>query len=183
MSELLTLLLLYKFCWASLVAQMVESACNAGDLGLIPGLGRFSGGGHGNPLQFSCLENLRGQRGLVGYSPWSHKELDTTWATKHYLKGKCWYSLVCLNTCKHTSGYNEDVEFSVMLLPGRFFPSHVITVDFLPHTSSFLSQFSSQFPFSFSLTFTFYLLEPQNMYLRDTRGDSVLFQFQKFRVN
>ena len=27
------------------------------DVGLIPGLGRFSGGGHGNPLQYSCLEN------------------------------------------------------------------------------------------------------------------------------
>ena len=34
-----------------------ESTCNAGDLGLIPGLGRFPGGGHGNPLQYSCLEN------------------------------------------------------------------------------------------------------------------------------
>ena len=38
-----------------------ESTCNVGDLGLIPGLGRFSGGGHGNPLQSSCLENLHGQ--------------------------------------------------------------------------------------------------------------------------
>ena len=35
-----------------------KSACNAGDLGLIPGLGRSPGGGHGNPLQYSCLENL-----------------------------------------------------------------------------------------------------------------------------
>ena len=34
-----------------------ESACNAGDLGLIPGMGRSPGGGHGNPLQYSCLEN------------------------------------------------------------------------------------------------------------------------------
>ena len=33
------------------------SACNAGDLDLIPGLGRSPGGGHGNPLQYSCLEN------------------------------------------------------------------------------------------------------------------------------
>ena len=31
---------------------------NMGDLGSIPGLGRFPGGGHGNPLQYSCLENL-----------------------------------------------------------------------------------------------------------------------------
>ena len=55
-----------------------ESTCNAGDLGLIPGLGRSPGGEHGNPLQYSCLENPHGQRSLVGYSPWGHKELDTT---------------------------------------------------------------------------------------------------------
>ena len=35
-----------------------ESACNAGDLGLIPGLGRSPGEGNGNPLQYSCLENF-----------------------------------------------------------------------------------------------------------------------------
>ena len=50
-----------------------ESACNAGDLGLIPGLGRSPGGGHGNPLQYSGLENPHGQRSLVGYSPWIHR--------------------------------------------------------------------------------------------------------------
>ena len=37
-----------------------ESACNARDMGSIPGSGRFPGGGHGNPLQYSCLENPRG---------------------------------------------------------------------------------------------------------------------------
>ena len=46
-----------------------ESTCNAGDLGMIPGLGRSPGGGHGNPLQYSCLENPYGQRSLVAYSP------------------------------------------------------------------------------------------------------------------
>ena len=34
-----------------------ESACNEGDPGLIPGWGRSPGGGNGNPLQYSCLEN------------------------------------------------------------------------------------------------------------------------------
>ena len=34
-----------------------ESACNAGDVGVTPGWGRSPGGGHGNPLQYSCLEN------------------------------------------------------------------------------------------------------------------------------
>ena len=35
-----------------------ESACNVEDLSSIPGLGRSPGGGHGSPLQYSCLENL-----------------------------------------------------------------------------------------------------------------------------
>ena len=35
-----------------------ESACSAGEPGLIPGLGRSPGEGNGNPLQYSCLENL-----------------------------------------------------------------------------------------------------------------------------
>ena len=34
-----------------------ESTFNAEDLSSIPGLGRYPGGGHGNPLQYSCLEN------------------------------------------------------------------------------------------------------------------------------
>ena len=55
-----------------------ESACNVGDLGSIPGLGRNPRGEHSNPLQYSCLENPHGQRSLVGYSAWGTKELDTT---------------------------------------------------------------------------------------------------------
>ena len=46
------------------------SACNAGDPGLIPGLGRSPGEGNGNPLQYSCLEKSHGQRSLV--SPTVH---------------------------------------------------------------------------------------------------------------
>ena len=53
-----------------------ESACYAGDLGSIPGSGRSPGGGHGNPLQYSCLKNPHGQSRLAGYSPWGHKESD-----------------------------------------------------------------------------------------------------------
>ena len=68
--------------WASQVALVVKNPpANAGDLrdaGSIPGSGRFPGGGHGHPLQYSCLENPHGQRSLLTYSPWGHKELDTT---------------------------------------------------------------------------------------------------------
>ena len=49
-----------------------------GDLGSIPKLGRSPGGEHGNPLQYSYLENPNGQRSLAGYSPWGHKESDRT---------------------------------------------------------------------------------------------------------
>jgi len=60
-----------------------ESACLAGDLGLIPRLGRSLEGGHGNPLQYYCLEKPHGQRSLVGYSPWDHKESDATERLKY----------------------------------------------------------------------------------------------------
>ena len=43
-----------------------ESASNAGDLGSIPGLERSPGGGHGNPFQYSCLENPSGQEEAGG---------------------------------------------------------------------------------------------------------------------
>ena len=59
-----------------------ESACNAGDMGSIPGLGRSPVGGHDNELpplrQYTCLENPHEQRSLAGYSPWGYKELDKT---------------------------------------------------------------------------------------------------------
>ena len=69
-----------------------ESACNAGDPGSIPGLGRSTGEGNGYPPQYSCLENPM-QRNLVGYSPWGHKELDTTEQltfSRHSFKKKLW---------------------------------------------------------------------------------------------
>ena len=50
-------------------------------MGLIPGLGRSPGGGHGNPLQYSCVENPHGHKSLVGYSPQDHTESDTTEVT------------------------------------------------------------------------------------------------------
>ena len=58
-----------------------ESAFSVGDLGSIPGLGRSPGGGHGNPLQYSCVVNPTEQRSLVGYSKWGRKELEPTEAT------------------------------------------------------------------------------------------------------
>ena len=55
-----------------------ESACNVGGLGLIPGLGRSPKGWHGNPLQYSGLENPHGQRSLECYRQWGCNESDMT---------------------------------------------------------------------------------------------------------
>ena len=54
-----------------------ESFCNAGDLGSIPRLGRSTGEGNGNPLQFSCLENPM-DRGAWQVTVHGVAELDTT---------------------------------------------------------------------------------------------------------
>ena len=61
-----------------MVKNLPASAGDIRDSGSIPRLGRSPGGGHGNPLQYSCLENPHGQRSLAGYSPWGHKESDET---------------------------------------------------------------------------------------------------------
>ena len=48
------------------------------DMGSIPGLGRSPGGGHGNPLQYSCLGNPTDRGPWVSYNTWGDKELDTS---------------------------------------------------------------------------------------------------------
>jgi len=55
-----------------------ESTCYAEDLGLIPGSGRSPGEGNGNPFKYSCLENSMDRGSWKGYSPWGHKESQTT---------------------------------------------------------------------------------------------------------
>ena len=60
----------------ALVVKQKNLPADAGDVrdaGLI-----LTGGRRGNPLQCSCLENPRGQRSLAGYSPWGHKQSETT---------------------------------------------------------------------------------------------------------
>ena len=69
-----------------------ESACNVGDLGSNPGLGRSPGEWKGYPRQYSGLENS------MDYSPWGHKELDTTeglslsviWGSYTQVPQSCW---------------------------------------------------------------------------------------------
>ena len=72
---------------SSVVKNPPANARDSREVGSIPGLGRSSREGNGNPLKYSCLENsvARGTQ-QVGYSPWGPKESDTTlsnWAHKH----------------------------------------------------------------------------------------------------
>ena len=74
------ILLVSKAAWGfpggSVVKNQPANAEDLRDTGLIPGSGISPGGGNGNPLQYSCLENPHGQRSLAGYSPWGCKESD-----------------------------------------------------------------------------------------------------------
>ena len=68
-------------CVCVCVPDGKEFTCNAGDIGLIPGLGRFPGGQHCNHSSILAwrMENPHGQRSLVGATDHGgHKELDTT---------------------------------------------------------------------------------------------------------
>ena len=62
---------------------------NAGNVGLITGLGRFPWRGKQQPTQVFLLGESLGQRNLVGYSPWGHKELDTTYQLNNNSSKMC----------------------------------------------------------------------------------------------
>ena len=61
---------LYAYVWGFPGGSVVKNlSANAGNVGLIPGLGRSPGEGNSNPLQYFCLENPMDRGGLAGYSP------------------------------------------------------------------------------------------------------------------
>ena len=74
---LMILLISFGACQVVLVIKNLSvSVGDIRDPGSIPGLGKSSGGGNGNPLQYTCLENPMDRRAQRGYSPWGRKELD-----------------------------------------------------------------------------------------------------------
>ena len=97
-----------------MVKNSPDDAEDTRHVGSIPGLGRSPGGGHGNILQYSCLENPHGQRSLAGYSSGGHKQLDTTkWAHIHTPKNEleCRYFFsdsALLHTALSLIGKNGD---------------------------------------------------------------------------
>ena len=75
------------------VSDGKESTCNVGDLGLVPRLGRSLKGGHGNPFQYSWLENPHGQRSLASYNSWDHSRIGLSDQAQHstvfWQRGRC----------------------------------------------------------------------------------------------
>ena len=70
--------------------------CSVGDLGFNPWVGKIPWRRACNPLQYPCQENPHGQRSLVGYSPWGHKESDMTEPLSTYICKKKDYFLVAI---------------------------------------------------------------------------------------
>ena len=77
-----------------------ESVCNSGDTSLIPGSRRSPGGGKWQPTPAFLPGKSHGQRSLVGYSPWGHKESDMT-ATKHTHKTAPLPNFTCQSQVTH----------------------------------------------------------------------------------
>ena len=82
-----------------MVKYLPANAGDLRDLGSIPGLGRSAGGGHGNPLQCSCLENPMDRGAWHATCPQGHKELhmnEITLPTKvHLVKAKVLPGVMC----------------------------------------------------------------------------------------
>ena len=76
-----------------------ESTCNAGDMGLIPGLKRSPGGGHGSPLQYLMVNLLGGEAWWA--TGGGLAELDTTEATEHRAGEPDGKTSVPLSSCLH----------------------------------------------------------------------------------
>ena len=109
------------FPGGTVIKNLPANAGDARDVDLIPGSGRSPGVGNGNPLQFLPGE-CHGQRSLVGYSPWGHKEWDTTEHTqacnsssrKNSLQGPAWMPYISMKTSKLRSPWSQNMLFTYL---------------------------------------------------------------------
>ena len=104
---------------AVVVKNLPANAGDARDVGSIPDSGKSPEGEHGNPLQYSCLENPHGQRSLAGYSPQGRKESDMTGATWQALIQVCAAILIMGNQQGLTLLHREFCSMLCGRLDGR----------------------------------------------------------------
>ena len=87
-----------------------ESTCNAGDLGSIPGLGRSPAGGHGNPLQYSYLENPMDREEPGGLQSIGSQRVAQDWATTHSTAQSYLHQIKEIQLHRiHTGSSHEDI--------------------------------------------------------------------------
>ena len=142
-----SMIILNYFVWFSYMTALgfpcgldgKASTWNVEDPGSIPALGIFPGGGHGNPLWYSCLEYPQGHKSLVGYSPWGHKKLDMTeWLrTAHaaipslyvcsFWKSAYWFSIVYLEAVLSPTFYILDESRKLIII---FFWKYILQTQF-----------------------------------------------------
>ena len=100
-----------------------ESACSAGDMGLIPGLGRSPGGGHGYPFQFSCLENSMDREawraivhGVAKIGQLTHTYTHTYFHWKYSCRVSLWKYHSIHSTHKHSYNFRHEDSLKPQLL-------------------------------------------------------------------
>ena len=113
------------FVWAFQVLAAVKNppanARVSGDSGSIPGSGRSPGGGNGNPLQYSCLENSTDRGAWQGYSPWGLKRVRHDWAHSMHAHTFLFISPKSTLTEKFQCIWTFDTKETILSLP---FASH-----------------------------------------------------------
>ena len=93
-----------------------ESVCNAGDASSLPGLGRSPEEGNGQPIPVFLPGEFHGERSLVGYSSWGHKESDVTERLRH-TPSDTW-NILCPVAFFHTPRKDHSVKSKRLLNQG-----------------------------------------------------------------
>ena len=106
-----------------------ESACNAWDPSLIPGLGRSAGKRYGNPLQYSCLENSMGYHGVV--ESWTR--LNNFHFSPQLLYSTVNRHLDCFHVFAIVSSAAKNIGADSLSLHQRIFPTQESNQDLLPY--------------------------------------------------
>ena len=98
------------FLGGAMVKNLPASVKDTRDMDLIPGWGRYPGGGNSSKLQYSCLEKSTDKRSLAGYSPWGSNESDMNGQLS-----TCYSKLQ--NTVKESNSFSFDKKKDLLREP------------------------------------------------------------------
>ena len=119
-----------------------EFACNAGDPGSIPGLGRFPWRRKWQPTLVPLLGKSHGQRSLVGYSPWGCKDSDTTERLSDFTFCSITWSI--LSSRRYSSTFLISSLFSFLFVIFNGIMTYIFHFSHLSHWLHYLNTFFVQ---------------------------------------